>query len=606
MRGKFVGWSALMLVLALLVAAPSGLSQEPGEKYALLAGVRKYARTSELRELNYPERDMEDLAAVLRDGGYRPENLVLMTQTAGAENTRFLPIAANIRKELKALLRDRIKADSVLVAFAGHGTQFRGSEEVYFCPADTRPDDKATLISLDKATLISLDEVYRELAGCDAQLKLLLSDACRKDPIAAVSRSPTGNVQSVTRPQVLKPPGGVAALFSCSEGEVAFENDTLKHGVFFHFVIQGLRGEADFNKDQEVALEELTFFTKRRVLDFVRAEYDGVRQMPVLKGEFAGLPVLASLDRARIRVADRPVPPSTPTPGEEKLKTFPNSIGMKLTLITAGTFQMGSPESDTEAEADEKPQHRVRITRPFYLGVHEVTRGQFRRFVDEAGYQTEAEKDGKGGWGWNEETKKFEQNTPYTWQNPGFEQTDDHPVVNVSWNDATAFAEWLSRKEGKTYRLPTEAEWEYACRAGTTSRYSCGDDPEGLAAVGNIADGTAKQKYPNLTTISARDGYVYTAPVGRFQPNAFGLYDMHGNVWEWCSDGYADGYAADYYKQSPGDDPPGVAGASGRVLRGGCWHREPRLARSAYRGWSEPGIRHDNLGFRLALVQSGR
>jgi formylglycine-generating enzyme required for sulfatase activity len=284
------------------------------------------------------------------------------------------------------------------------------------------------------------------------------------------------------------------------------------------------------------------------------------------------------------------------------VNTITNSIGMRLTLIPEGTFEMGSPEGDKDAEQDEKPQHRVRITRPFYLGVHEVTRGRFRRFVDEAGYQTEAEKDGKGGWGWNEETKKFEQNTRYTWQNPGFEQTDDHPVVNVSWNDATAFAEWLSRKEGKTYRLPTEAEWEYACRAGTTSRYSCGDDPEGLAAVGNIADGTAKQKYPNLTTISARDGYVYTAPVGRFQPNAFGLYDMHGNVWEWCSDGYA----ADYYKQSPGDDPPGVAGASGRVLRGGCWHREPRLARSAYRGWSEPGIRHDNLGFRLARVQSDR
>ena len=113
----------------------------------------------------------------------------------------------------------------------------------------------------------------------------------------------------------------------------------------------------------------------------------------------------------------------------------------------------------------------MRITRPFYLGVTEVTRGQFRRFVDDAGYQTEAEKDGKGGCGWNEETKKFEQNPRYTWQNPGFEQTDEHPVVNVSWNDAQAFIGWLSRKEGKTYRLPTEAEWEYACRAGTTTRY---------------------------------------------------------------------------------------------------------------------------------------
>ena len=146
-------------------------------------------------------------------------------------------------------------------------------------------------------------------------------------------------------------------------------------------------------------------------------------------------------------------------------------------------------------------------------------------FVDETGYQTEAEKDGKGGWGWNEETRDLEQNPRYTWRSPGFEQTDEHPVVNVSWNDALAFIAWLTRKEGRSYRLPTEAEWEYACRAGTTTRYSCGDDPESLAAVGNIADGTLKARYPELGTIRARDGYIYTAPVGRFQPNAFGLYD---------------------------------------------------------------------------------
>src|ERR1700722_1246056 len=135
MRGVSVVGSGLAVVLAVLLCAP-GFAQEPGEKYALLVGVRKYARTSELRDLQYPERDMEDLAAVLREGGYRPENIALMTQTGGAENTRFLPIAANIRKELKALLRDRIKADSVLVAFAGHGIQFRGGDEVFFCPAD--------------------------------------------------------------------------------------------------------------------------------------------------------------------------------------------------------------------------------------------------------------------------------------------------------------------------------------------------------------------------------------------------------------------------------------------------------------------------------------
>ena len=193
--------------------------------------------------------------------------------------------------------------------------------------------------------------------------------------------------------------------------------------------------------------------------------------------------------------------------------------------------------SDPDAEDDEvvvkdgkKQKHRVRITRPFYLGVTEVTRGQFRAFVDETGYKTEAEKDGKGGYGWDEEKKEFRQDAKFTWLNAGFEQTDEHPVVNVSWNDAVAFCEWLKSKEGQAYRLPTEAEWEYACRAGTTTRYFSGDDPETLATVGNVADGTAKAKYPAGLRIAASDGYVYTAPVARFQANAFSLYDTHGNV----------------------------------------------------------------------------
>jgi formylglycine-generating enzyme required for sulfatase activity len=273
---------------------------------------------------------------------------------------------------------------------------------------------------------------------------------------------------------------------------------------------------------------------------------------------------------------------------------------IKLTRIPAGTFRMGSP--DGEGEIDEHPRHEVRITHPIYLGVTEVTRGQFRLFVDETSYKTEAEKDGKGGYGWNDEAQNFEQNPRFTWQNPGFEQTDEHPVVNVSWNDAQEFIDWLNQKEGKTYRLPTEAEWEYACRAGSTKAYSSGDDAETLAAFGNIADGTAKERYPGWTTTTARDGYVYTAPVGRFRPNAFGLYDMHGNVWEWCQDGYD----ADYYKRSPVDDPPGPSEASHRVLRGACWFTYPRSCRSAGRSRNAPEGRNSSAGFRLALGQSGR
>jgi formylglycine-generating enzyme required for sulfatase activity len=188
------------------------------------------------------------------------------------------------------------------------------------------------------------------------------------------------------------------------------------------------------------------------------------------------------------------------------------SIGMKLKLIPAGEFLMGSPDSDPDADNGEKLRLRVRIMKPFYLGVYPVTRGQFRRFVEAAGYRTEAEKVGKGGRGWDGAAGNWVQNPKFTWRSPGFEQTDDHPVVNVSWNDASAFCEWLSGQEGQKYRLPTEAEWEYACRAGSQTRYCFGDDEKMLGEYAWYAANSGSR----------------THAVGEKKPNAFGLHDMHG------------------------------------------------------------------------------
>ncbi|MCY2991294.1 MAG: SUMF1/EgtB/PvdO family nonheme iron enzyme [Planctomycetota bacterium] len=203
--------------------------------------------------------------------------------------------------------------------------------------------------------------------------------------------------------------------------------------------------------------------------------------------------------------------------------------------------------------------------------------------------------------GWTPRGEKYEQKPEYTWQNVGFSQGEDHPVVNVSWNDAVAFCEWLSRTEGTSYRLPTEAEWEYACRAGTRTRYQQGDDPEGLYEVANVADATAKAKFPKWSgVIAGHDGYVFTAPVGSYRANGFGLYDMHGNVFEWC----ADWYDAEYYGKSPSEDPPGAASGSYRVHRGGGWYYGASYCRAACRGRDAPYSRVVNLGFRLARTVS--
>ena len=185
---------------------------------------------------------------------------------------------------------------------------------------------------------------------------------------------------------------------------------------------------------------------------------------------------------------------------------------MKLVLIPAGEFMMGSAEPADELVKtfaaynrkadyfkDEYPCHRVRITKAFYLGKFEVTVGQFRLFVAQTGYKTEAETDGTGAWGYNPQTGQCEGRRPqFNWLNTGFKQTDDHPVVNVTWNDAAAFCRWLGGKEGKTYRLPTEAEWEYACRAQISTRYQNGDDPAGLSAAANALDDRGRTSFPHV------------------------------------------------------------------------------------------------------------
>ncbi len=296
-------------------------------------------------------------------------------------------------------------------------------------------------------------------------------------------------------------------------------------------------------------------------------------------------------------------------------KQITNSIGMKLTLIPSGEFMMGSGESAEEMAKffritygmdfvtrflfdNEHPQHRVRITKPFNLGTYHVTWRQFSQFVKETGYKTDAETgDEPGADGWDPKRRDRGFYKDYFWRNTGFVQTDDHPVLCVSWNDAIAFCKWLSRKEGKTYRLPTEAEWEYACRAGTSTRYCSGDDPETLVNVANVADAKFKVKFPSeIYTIKASDGYAFTAPVGQFKPNAFGLYDMCGNAQQWCAD-WSDN---SYYEKSPADDPKGPDGGTYRIIRGGTWSYSPILSsRSASRCRDIPNHRDNGLGFRV-------
>jgi formylglycine-generating enzyme required for sulfatase activity len=252
---------------------------------------------------------------------------------------------------------------------------------------------------------------------------------------------------------------------------------------------------------------------------------------------------------------------------------------MKFVLIPAGTFLMGSPESE-EGRGNYEQQHEVEITRPFYLGMHPVTQAQWRAATgNNPSYfcATGGGKDKVRG-----------------------QDTDDFPVEQVSWDDAQTFLKKLAAlqeevKEGRKYRLPSEAEWEYACRGGDTS-YSTFHFGNSLSSAQANFDG----RYPYGG--GATGPYLErTSKVGSYQPNAFGLHDMHGNVWEWCSDWYD----VDYYKGSPQRDPSGPSEGLDRLGRGGGWDGRGRHCRSADRSGSTPGIRFSDVGFRVALVLPG-
>jgi len=275
-------------------------------------------------------------------------------------------------------------------------------------------------------------------------------------------------------------------------------------------------------------------------------------------------------------------------------RQWSNSIGMKFVRIAPGTFMMGTPENEPGRYPNER-LHQVRITRAYLLGAYEVTRGQFRAFVGDTGFKTDAEKKGSALiWtGIVQENRRGG-----SWRDVGFDQTDDHPVVSISWNDAVAFARWLSRKEHRQYRLPTEAEWEYACRAGTRTAYPWGDNPDDGGGFANAADQSALRRFPELVTFKWDDGFAYTAPVGKFKPNPWGLFDMIGNALEWCSDYYGP------YPAGEAQDPEGPAQGDqdgSRVLRGGSWTNRPLDIRTGFRHWHRADYQMNVIGFRSAL-----
>jgi len=602
-----------ILVVVSLLASTAQAQREP-EKYAILVAVDDYQQPAmNIPKLEYTVADAKAIGAKLQASGYRVDYLL------NEEATR-----EKILQKLNGLrTRSKNAKGIVFVGLFGHGTEIEATSISYYCPYD------AKLVSVlnaqggkgtgkqenDPDTMVSIDAVLAAFTDALASDRVLIADCCRFDRNAVRGRAVGSNLK------LSDLPANTNVVLSCSSQQKAYEHSSYQvagdtfagHGAFSKCFLEAMSRHSQMGSIVQEVKPAVT-----ALVNTTKSESDPSQTPRALLADIVDL-------RLKIDSQSTIPPPTAKKETSESLIT--NTLGMQLKLIPAGEFLMGSTETKADLErmgislyegfgmSAEQPQHRVKISRNFYMGVHEVTLNQFLQYynADKVNHKTDAEKDGKGGSG--SDGTNFEQKRSYVAWNTGWNQPVkdymNHPVVNVSWNDAVSFCEWLTETERaagritrqQEYRLPSEAQWEYACRGGSrlSKLFSFGNNGEDFVRNGNVRDAAYAKELGDeyMEPISGNDGYVFSSPVGTFQANGFGLYDMHGNVWEWCEDVYD----AKIYGQrsSVTTDPVVFSEGSLRVLRGGGWSDAPVFCRSAYRNGDAPDNRSDFLGFRVSL-----
>jgi len=558
---------------------------QQGQRWAILIGVNKYP-TNPLRFCVPDARLLAD--TLVNQCGYPRDHVVLMTDDQ--EDERLHPRKLHIQAVIPALLRRVGPKDTVLVFYTGHGLALEGQS--YLCPIDF--DGAAA-----KLTGWRMDELRSMLQDSAAGQKLLVLDTCHSG--GAVTTSGFG-----ATPQELggafELAQGTITFASCRTNQESVESAALGHGVFTHALTCGLAGQADFDRNGIVDSDELYRHLMLTVPAAAQAVVKNHKQHPVrlISQDVVGVFALSRPD-------GKPVPTNDPTavpsqPGDLLM----NSIGMKLTPIPIGLFVMGSPASEYLRDRREMMAPVLR-TRPVLMGAYEVTQSQYQRVMRSNPSWFSVTGGGAG-------------------EVAGM-NTEDFPVEQVSWQEAMQFCQALSAlpeevARGLKYRLPTEAEWEFACRAGTTTPFNTGVmiSPK-LANLRGDRPYFNSPKGPSLGR---------TTTVGSYPANLLGLYDMHGNVGEWCSDrltwtSLKTKYWIDNTRipnpKTPEDviklmedlmavessnkgveipiDPVGITRGDPRVYRGGAFSGDVSFARSAARREQDGDYRNKSIGFRV-------
>ncbi|TDQ84522.1 formylglycine-generating enzyme required for sulfatase activity [Dongia mobilis] len=557
-----------MLRLILAVFAVSWLSLQGAmaePRLALVIGNSNYGQ--EMGRLANPANDAELMAATLQKLGFE------VTRLVDADQKQMKRAIADFGSALLAAGPDA----AGLFFYAGHGIQIAG--ENYLIPLKAEIEKEADA----EIEAVSANWVLTQMEFAGNRINIVILDACRNNPMARSMRSASRGLARMDAPK------GSFIAYSTAPGEVAADGDG-RNSPYTAALAKSMLQPG-------IAIEETFRNTRVSVL-----QATGEKQVPWESSSLTGAFFFQAGSAPAAAAAPAPAQPAAQVAAVEPsatTKSLPAGVAAgavikdcptcpELAALAPGRYRMGALDGERGSSDAERPQANIDVG-AFAIGKYEVTRGEFAAFVAATGHRASRSC-------WSERNGSYDFIDGRNWEEPGFSQGDRDPVVCVTAEDAEAYVAWLTEATGKRYRLPSEAEWEYAARAGATGPYHWGSDIDDICTFGNITDAAAIRKFSGWSGVGCDDGKVYTAPVGSYQPNANGLHDVLGNVKEWVADCWNDDLG--------GIGPTAKARRSGkcsmRVVRGSAWDSPSQIARLAYREGNNAPTAYFNYGFRVA------